>query len=491
MRCDPQSRGSELQMDEVLASGSISAIGRTLSEKRLSAREITDWYIARIEALNHSGPQLNAVRELAPDAVDAAKRADDELAAGRSRGPLHGIPVLLKDNILTADMVTTAGAAALKGFRPRRDATLVTRLRAAGAIVIGKTNLTEFADYVSEVMPSGFSGAGGVVKNPHGVAPYGRGLGSSVGSAAAVAAALVPVAIGSETQNSIQTPSCVSSVYGFKPSVGMVSRTGVVPLVPSQDSPGPIARSVEDIALMLSVIAGADCTDTVSLEMPHGPLGVLRPRDPATIRIGVPRRAMADRPDFAAVMAPFEALLSKLSKAGVTVVDPCDLPSAEQLHEVRSSVFRTEFKAALNAFLHNHDHPCGIDSLATLIRWNDAHPDSIPHGQSLLLAAEATAGLDDPQYRADRARDIALSRSAGIDAAVAASGADALIAPMTAAAKCTGKAGAPVLAIPVGLDGAGIPFGITLYAPRGRDRRLLDVAAAIAPIVGDRRIPKL
>ena len=478
-------------MDDILESGSIAAIGRALDERRLSARKMVGWYLERIESMNHAGVALNAVREVAADALEAATRADNELAAGRRRSPLHGIPVLVKDNILASGMNATAGAAALKGLMPRRDATLIARLRAAGVIVIGKTNLTEFADYVSDVMPSGFSGAGGVVKNPHGAAPYGRGLGSSVGSAAAVAAALAPIAIGSETQNSIQTPSCVSSVYGFKPSVGMVSRAGVVPLVPSQDSPGPIARSIEDITLLLAVIAGPDSADTATLEMPYGVPGSSRARDPATIRIGVPRRAMADRPDFAAVITPFEVVLSKLSKAGVAIVDPCDLPSAEQLQDVRSCVFRTEFKAALNAFLREHDHPCGIDSLATLIRWNEAHPDAIPHGQSLLLAAEATAGLDDPQYRADRARDIVLSRLAGIDAAIAASGSDALIAPMTAAAKCTGKAGAPVLAIPAGLDSTGNPFGITLYAPRGHDRRVLDVGAAIDPIIGDRRQPKL
>ena len=260
--------------------GSLVAIGRAFNERHLSVREAVDWYLKRIEALNHAGPCLNAVREIAPDALDAARRADDELAAGRRRGLLHGIPVLVKDNILVAGMSATAGAAALKGFKPRYDATLVARLRAAGAIVIGKTNLTEFADYVSDVMPSGFSGAGGMVKNPHGVAPYGRGLGSSVGSAAAVAARLVPVAIGWETQNSIQTPSCVSSVYGFKPSVGMVSRAGMVPLVPSQDSPGPIAASIEDIALVLSLLAGADSADTATLEMPHDLSGPLRPRDP-------------------------------------------------------------------------------------------------------------------------------------------------------------------------------------------------------------------
>jgi amidase len=297
-------------MDDILEGGSISAIRRALDERRLSARELAGWYLKRIEAMNHSGQALNAVREVASGALEAAGRADDELAAGKRRSPLHGIPVLVKDNILASGMLSAAGAAALKGFKPRRDATLVARLRAAGAIVIGKTNLTEFADYVSDVMPSGFSGAGGVVKNPHGAAPYGRGLGSSVGSAAAVAAGFAPIAIGSETQNSIQTPSCVSSVYGFKPSVGMISRAGVVPLVPSQDSSGPIARSIEDIALMLTIIVGPDSADTATLEMPYGVPALSQPRDPASIRIGVPRRAMAARSDFAAVMTQFEAVLS-------------------------------------------------------------------------------------------------------------------------------------------------------------------------------------
>jgi amidase len=478
-------------MEDVLRGGSVSAISAALTDRRISVCEVVGWSLARIEALNHAGPALNAVREVAPDVLDAARRADDELAAGKRRSPLHGIPVLLKDNILTADgMRASAGAAALHDFVPRHEATLVMRLRAAGAIILGKTHLTEFADYVSDVMPSGFSGTGGIVKNPHGVAPYGRGLGSSVGSAAGVAAGLAPIAIGSETQNSIQTPASVSSVFGFKPSTGLVSRAGVVPLVPSQDSPGVLAGSAEDVALVMAVISGADARDTATLEARHDHISFL-PRHAGTLRIGVPRRAMADRADFVDVMPQFEAVLSKLSRAGISIVDPCDLPSAEQLQDVRSSVFRTEFKAALNAFLHDNASPCGIDSLASLIRWNEAHADAIPYGQSLLLAAEATAGLDDPQYRADRSHDIALSRAAGIDAALRASGVDLLIAPMSAAAKCTGKAGAPVLAIPAGLDNAGAPFGITVYTSRGGDRVLLEAGATIATIVGERHLPNI
>jgi amidase len=175
----------------------------------------------------------------------------------------------------------------------------------------------------------------------------------------------------------------------------------------------------------------------------------------------------------------------------VTIVDRCDVPSAEQLLDVRSSVFRTEFKAALNAFLAENGSPCGMSSLGDIIRWNSAHPDKIPYGQSLLEAAEATSSLDDPQYRSDRLRDIALSRTAGIDAALQFANADALIVPMGTAAKWTGKAGAPVLALPIGLDDAGRPFGVTLFSSYGQDQRLLDVGAAVAPIMGARCLPAL
>ncbi len=443
--------------DKLLEKGSIAEIGAAYRAKTLTIAEATGWYLKRIAALN---PELNAVKEVAPRAMEEAKLADVELAAGRDRGPLHGIPVLLKDNIFTADgMACSAGAKALAGFKPQREATLVRRLREAGAIVLGKTNLTEFADFVSDVMPSEFSGAGGVVRNPHGIR-YDRGQGSSVGSAAAVAASLAPVAIGSETQNSIQTPASYSGVVGYKPSVDLVDCEGVVPLVPSQDTPGPLARSVEDAALVAAILAGA---------APRA----LETIDPKKPRLGVPRKHVAEHPSFACV-------LERLAKAGITLVDPCDFPSATELHEVRSSVFRTEFKAALNALLKDNGAPCGIGSMAELIAWNEAHPDAIPYGQSLLIAANATAGLDDPTYKADRARDIELSRTRGIDAALAQHKVDALIAPMGACAKATGKAGAPVVAVPCGMDETGnTPFGVTVFSAGGTDASLLAVAAAV------------
>ena len=477
-------------IERTLMQGSIAALRAHYLKKEISVTDAVSWFLKRIASVSQGGPSINAVREVSGRALEDARLADAAIAADQAHSPLHGIPVLIKDNILTADMHATAGAAALARFRPQRDAVLVRRLRNAGAIVLGKTNLTEFADFVSDNMPSGYSGAGGVVKNPHGI-EYGRGQGSSVGSAASVAASLCMFAIGSETQNSIQTPASYSSVAGYKPGVGVVSRSGVVPLVTSQDSPGPLARTVEDAALVGWVLAGADVRDTATLFAQGTLPGSLAVDSLSDVRIGVPRRQIADRPEFAAVMPLFEAALASLSRMGAKIVDPCDLPSAEQLQEVRSCVFRTEFKAALNAFLEDHGSPSGIGSMHDLIRWNEAHPATIPYGQSLLIAANATHGVDDPVYRSDRARDIALSRTAGIDAALRMHDVDVLIAPMGAAAKCTGKAGAPVVAIPCGVDKAGVPFGLTVFAGIGSDARLLTVAGAIERTVGDRRLPKV
>jgi amidase len=476
-------------VEAILAAGSIEAIGRAFRTGGLSIHGAVTWYLARIAETNAIRPPLNAVRVVSPHALKDAAVADAELAAGHDRGPLHGIPVLLKDSILTADgMTATGGAAAFADFVPHVDATLVSRLRRAGAIVLGKTNMTELADYVSDVMPSEFSSAGGVVRNPHG-AIYGRGQGSSVGSAAAVAAQLAPFAIGSETQNSIQAPAAHSSVFGFKPTVGHVSRYGIIPLVPSQDSPGPITRSAADAAIVMKVLAGPDPRDTATLERVNPATSFAHLDSVAGLRIGVLRRYQADRPEFGGVATEFERVLSRLSACGAVIIDPCDLPAAEQIHEVRSSVFRTEFKMALNAFLVDHGAPCGIASLAELIRWNEQNPKQIPYGQPLLLAANETEVGQ--AYLPDRCRDIALSGPGGIEGALGSASADVLIAPMASAAKCSGKAGTPVAAIPIGRNGDGVPVGITLHARRGEDAKLLAIAQAIEQTVGERVTPQM
>jgi amidase len=484
----------DARASRLLESGSIADIGEGYRSGAFTVAQAVAWYLARIAAFNEAGPALNAVKAISPDALADAQMRDHELAAGQDRGPLHGIPVLIKANVMMGPAFTVhAGVAAFRDFRPRVTAEIVTRLRAAGAVILGQTNMTEFADYVSDIMPAGFSGAGGVVRNPHGVVGYGRGQGSSVGSASAVAAGFAPLAVGGETQNSIQTPASYSSVVGFKPSKGAISRAGIMPLVPSQDAAGFIGRSVTDVAIATAAVAGADLRDAESLQF------VLHRRDASTqpirqiadLRIGVPRRAMADREQFADVMPQFAAGLARLEAAGATIIDPCDLPSADALQDVRSSVFATEFKASLNTFLEDHDPNSDVHTLAELIAWNDRHPETIPYGQSLLIAAEATLGINHPKYIADKRRDLQLSQNAGIDAALLIGNVDVLIAPMGAAAKCTGKAGAPTLAIPFGLSADGTPFGMTLYARWGDDAAVLSAGTLIEALIGDRRLPTL
>jgi len=279
----------------------------------------------------------------------------------------------------------------------------------------------------------------------------------------------------------------MSSIVGLKPSVGAVSRTGVFPLVPSQDSPGVLARSVEDAALVLSVMRGADLADSAALEA--APFLNEEVDGSETFSLGVPRLTIFERPELSPALGRFLDCLAALKAAGVRIVDPCDPPAARELLEVRSSVFPTEFKAAFEAFTNDHGHPCGVASLHDLIAWNDAHPDAIPFGQSLLLNAQSTQGLDAPNYLADRRADITLSRIQGIDAALTEHSVDALITPMSSAAKWTGKAGAPVIALPAGSDAHGHPFGVTLLARRFEDAKLIFIAARVEKIIAQRLRP--
>ncbi|QDY99603.1 amidase [Nitratireductor mangrovi] len=473
-----------MDVEQILASGSVTELTRSYREKRLSVREAVEWYLTRIRARNGSGDAINAIREVAPRVLEDADLADRRLASGRANDePLVGVPVVLKDNVTTADgMATTIGARALKDFLPRRDATIVARLKRAGALVLGKANMTEFADYASDIMPSEFSGAGGVVRNPRGPR-FDRGQGSSVGSAASVAAAFAPFAIGGESQNSIQSPASATGIVGFKPTVGLVSRAGVAPLVPSQDSIGPFARTVEDAIVVAAIMSGSDARDSISYLRGVPALEMPKTADLRYATIGVPRTAMADMIEDDATQGMFDKVLSALAKAGARIIDPCDVPSAPELAPLRSSVFRTEFKQAIGEFLQEHRAPCGMASLADIIAWNEAHPEAIPYGQSLLLAAEATSGLEDPAYRVDRLNDVRLATTEGIDAALAAGAADILIAPMGVAAKLTGKAGAPALSIPIGWHPNGSRFGISLFTRVGQDMRLLSIGRSVERVV--------
>jgi len=468
----------------------IAELGQAMAGGRLNAAELTQHFLDRIRALNHAGPALNAVREVNPRALDIARSLDDERRAGQVRGPLHGIPVLLKDNIATGDgMACTAGSLALADLRPRQDAELVRRLRAAGAVMLGKCNMTEFADYLADVMPSEFSSAGGVVRHPHGKR-YDRGGGSSVGPACAVAAGLCVAAIGSETQNSIQTPASQSGVVGMKPTVGLVSRSGVVPLAISQDTAGPLARSVADAALLLSALAGVDLGDSFTLSAaPYIDADYARFLDPHALhgaRIGVPRQVYFGRPGQEATEAVIEDAIATLRTAGAIIVDPADVPTAHEVAGLRSSVFAREFKAGLNAFLAGQGDKAPVKTLADVIAFNAAHPEQcLKYGQLLAENANRSGGLDDPAYHADRLRDISLTRALGIDAVCQQYRLDALVTPGGSAAKLTGKSGYPAVTVPAGFMDDASPVGLSFIGPAFSEPRLIALAHAFEHARGD------
>ena len=461
----------------------IAELARAMADGRLTAVALTRHFLDRIDALNQAGPALNAVREINPAALDIAEALDAQRRAGRVRGPLHGIPVLLKDNIATGDgMACTAGSLALASLRPARDAGLVRRLRAAGAVILGKCNMTEFADYLSDVMPSEFSSAGGVVRHPYGKR-YDRGGGSSVGPACAVAAGLCVAAIGSETQNSIQTPASQSGVVGLKPTVGLVSRAGVVPLAISQDTAGPLTRRVADAALLLSALAGVDLDDTLTLAAgPQVDADYARFLDPHALhgaRIGIPRQVYFGRPGHEAADAVTEQAIATLRAAGAIIVDPADVPTAHEVARLRSSVFAREFKVGVEAFLMTQGDAAPMHTLAQIIAFNQAHAGQcLRYGQALAEAAERTDGLDAAAYHADRLRDLTLTRELGIDAVCRQYRLDALLTPGGAAAKLSGKAGYPAVTVPAGFDGEGMPVGVSFIGPAFAEGRLLALAHA-------------
>jgi amidase len=473
----------------------LSELQEALSTGETTSVALTQAYLDRIETLDRAGPALNAIREVNGDALEIAATSDRERAGGQVRSPLHGIPILLKDNIGTADgMRTTVGVHALADLRTPFDAHLAVRLRAAGAILIGKANCPDFCDYMASTMPSSHSTTGGTIGDPYGIG-YQRGGGSSTGVASAVAAGLVPAGIGSETQNSIQAPCSNTSVVGIKPTLGLVSRSGVAPLAITQDTAGPIARTVKDAAMLLSIVAGPDFADSITL----GGLGAIH-RDYSIFcdrtglvgtRIGIPRRGFFGREGKQDIDKVVEAGLRALHDSGALLVDPAEIPSALTVMPMMSLVFRTDFKAGLNAFLR----ACGPDSpvhtMADIVVHNLKHgAKAIPFGQDLLLAAEATAGdWSEPAYHRDRARDIRLTRAEGIDAVLQEHRLDALAVPMDFGAKFTGKAGYPAVTVPCGYCPDGSPVGITFIGTAWSEPKLISIAYAFEQETRARRAP--
>lgn len=478
-----------------------------MADGQLSAHALTQHYLARIDALDRNGPKLNSVIELNPDALSIADSLDAERKAGTMRGPLHGIPVLLKDNIATADaMQTTAGSLALVGHKPPRDAFIVERLRAAGAVILGKTNLSEWANWRSTHSSSGWSGRGGQTKNPYVLDR--NPCGSSSGSGAAIAANLAAIAVGTETDGSIVCPSSVSGLVGIKPTVGRISRNGIIPISASQDTAGPMARTVADAVILLEALAAPDQNDAATAaSRKHAEECLHCALDDASVRgvrIGVLRAYAGFHPE---VDAAFEQALATLKTGGAVIIDKLALPNDGKYGDDETAVLKYEFKDGINRYLATlgEDAP---KTLADLIEFNlrEAGLELPYFGQELFEQSQAIGPLTTPAYRKARARSRRLAGRAGIDALLRAEKLDVLIAPTLGPSWPTDHvngdhvlggsistapavAGYPHITVPMGYV-RGLPVGLSFVGPAWSERRLIAYAYAYEQASKVRRPPE-
>ncbi len=484
---------------------SITQLAEAQSQGRVSSLQLVDAYLARIARLDRAGPALHSVLAINPQARAQARALDRERTAGKVRGPLHGIPLLIKDNIETADpMPTTAGSLALADNLSGRDAPLVARLRAAGAVILGKSNLSEWANIRSTVSVSGWSAVGGQTLNPYALDR--NPCGSSSGSAAAVAASLAAAAIGTETDGSITCPASMNGLVGIKPTVGLVSRTYVVPISHSQDTPGPIAHTVADAALLLGVMAGGDPLDQATREADQykkALVGASRTAGLSGARIGVLRIDNA----LPAASRLFDATVKLLADAGATMIDVQAPAGAKQLGEMESTVLLTELKADLDVYLASTPAAVNARSLAAVIAFNRQHAsEEMPlFGQELFERAQATGGLQDAQYlKALEGSRLAAGHD-GLDKIFSSQQLQALIAPTEGpaymidpvngdASNWSGPgnlpaiAGYPHLTLPMGLI-KGLPVGVSVIGPAWTDAAMLALGADMEHLVGQVAAP--
>ena len=472
-----------------------------------TAVSLVEAYVARIEALDREGPTLRHVLEINPDALSIARSLDEERRARGPRGPLHGVPILLKDNIDTGDrMTTTAGSLALAGSPAARDAFIVRRLREAGAVLLGKTNLSEWANFRSSHSSSGWSGRGGQGRNPYALdrSP----CGSSSGSAAAIAANFAAGAVGTETDGSVVCPASANSVVGIKPTVGLVSRAGIIPIAHSQDTAGPLARTVTDAAILLAAIAGVDADDPATASPPAAAAhGDLRHLDPAALegaRIGVARAEFFGYSEETDRIA--EEALGVLEERGAVLVDPADIPHAGHYGDSEFEVLLYEFKADLNGYLARRPG-VPVGSLGALIEFNEQNREREMRffGQDIFLTAEEKGPLTEDRYREALETGRRLSRTEGIDAVMDEHDLDALVAPTTSPpwkidlvngdhglggfSSPAAVAGYPHVTVPAGYA-FGLPVGLSFVGRPYSEPLLLGLAYDFEQASGVRRTPR-
>ncbi len=479
----------------------IDGIQNGFQSGQFSAQSLAETYLVRIDAIDRHGPAINAVIELNPDALKIAAELNRERKAKGPRGPLHGVPVLIKDNIDTSYMSTTAGSLALVGAPAPKDAFIVGRLRAAGAVLLGKTNLSEWANFRGDHSTSGWSGRGGQTKNPY--ALNRNPSGSSSGSGAAASASLCAVAVGTETDGSIVSPSSINGLVGIKPTVGLVSRSGIIPISASQDTAGPMARTVRDAVLLLNVLAATDPADPATGGAPNPRPDYAQFLDRNGLRgarIGVIRKSFGFN---AAVDKLMEQSIAAMKSAGAEIIDPVEIPPDGKISEPENEVLLYEFKAGLNAYFKTRGQG---DTLASLIAFNEKNrARELNHfGQELLLKAEKKGPLTDSAYLKARAECMRLTRTEGIDAACSKFRLQSLVAPTSCLAWLTdyingdsgnggcstapAVAGYPHITVPAGLV-HGLPAGISFFGPAWSEPALIKIAYAFEQATKARRKP--
>jgi amidase len=477
-----------------------------LSSGRYTSRRLVELYLKRIEDVDRSGPALRSVIEINPEALSIADALDAERKARGPRGPLHGIPIVIKDNIDTADrMMTTAGSLALEGSIASQDAFVVRQLRAAGAVILAKTNLSEWANFRSTRSTSGWSGRGGQVRNPYALDR--NPCGSSSGTGAAIAANLAAIGVGTETDGSIVCPSGANGLVGIKPTVGLVSRTGIVPISHTQDTAGPMARSVADAAALLGAMAGRDPADAAMRTSSRPATDYTRALDAGALkgaRIGVARKR------YSGYSPPtdrlFDAAIADLKAQGAVIVDPADVPTAAQLDDCEFEVLLYEFKAELNAYLRALPPSAKVHSLAEVIAFNEREKArELPYfGQEILLRAQAKGPLSSPAYRQARATCRSRARGLGLDAVLTRHRLDAIVAPTGGPAWTTdlvngdhfagasstpgAVAGYPSVTVPAGAV-YGLPVGISFIGTAWSEARLIALAYAYEQATKHRKPP--
>jgi amidase len=499
----PAPIAAEFELEEL----TLAELQAGMRSGKYTARSLARKYLERIEDVDRRGPALNSVIELNPEAESIAESLDRERKSGRTRGALHGIPVLIKDNIDTHDrMQTTAGSLALEGNIAPRDAFVVERLHAAGAVILGKTNLSEWANFRSTHSSSGWSGRGGQTKNPYALDR--NPCGSSSGSGVAPAANLCAAAVGTETDGSVVCPSSANSLVGIKPTLGLVSRSGVIPISHSQDTAGPMARTVADAAALLAALAGTDPRDPATRAAAgKSPADYSRSLDPAGLRgarIGVARKSFGFNDKVDKLMAD---AIDVLKREGAVIVDPADIPTAGKFDDSEFEVLLYEFKADLNKYLAGLAPNVRVRTLKDAIRFNEENRDrEMPYfGQEIFLRAEEKGPLTSKPYLAALAKNQRLSRTEGIDAVMLKHRLDAMIAPTGGPAwptdllngdhftggfsTATAVAGYPHVTVPAGYV-HGLPVGLSFFGRAWTEPALIKYAYAYEQATKLRRPPK-